>query len=731
MRWSGIYGIALLTVLAAGQAHGQAPPPAAPPAGSAQAAPEAASQDHPQSGVARISLIHGDVSTQRGDSGDWVAATLNTPVVAGDKVSTGPSSRTEVQLDYANVLRLSDQSQANIASLDRARIQVQVAQGLVFYTVFKGTEADAEIDTPNVAVHPRGEGEFRIQVSSSGETVVTIRKGEADLTTSEGSTRVHKGQAVTIRGTGADAQYQTADAPSKDGWDRWNEDRDKTIRSAESWSHVDPYYTGAHDLDAYGHWVNVPGYGWAWCPAVAPGWAPYRVGNWVWEPYYGWTWVSYEPWGWAPYHYGRWFLWSGSWAWWPGPVIPRYRPIWAPAYVSFFGFGAGRFGLSFGLGFGSVGWFPIGPCDPFFPWYGASAFRFGFVDSFRFHERTFFGAREFGGRFPGAFRPLAGRFDDRFSNFRMADRDPRVLRGVTSVRAEEFGRGTGQRAAGVSVSDFRGGHIMTGSVPVVPTRESLSPSGRAASPATIRGEQGTRFFSRSQPSPAPSSSFNEQAGRVREALRGGGASSLQREAAAPSGATRPGGEAARAPSRAAEAAGTSESWRRFGGSNEARRPGGNGPAAQPNRGAGNERTVPAERNISSSRPSRSSEMQGARPPQSSQAGGNSGGWQRFSRQPGESATQSPGAGGRGPASQPRSEGASPYGRGPSPGYGNRPSYNAPRYDTRPPLNLHRPIISGPPRSAPGGYGQGSRGGFGGGPRGGSGGGRSSAPSRRR
>src|SRR5437773_2650795 len=243
MRWSGIYGIALLTVLAAGQAHGQAPPPAAPPAGSAQAAPEAASQDHPQSGVARISLIHGDVSTQRGDSGDWEAATLNTPVVAGDKVSTGPSSRTEVQLDYANVLRLSDQSQANIATLDRARIQVQLAQGLAFYTVFKGTEANAEIDTPNVALHPHGEGEFRIQVNPSGETVVTIRKGEADLTTSEGSTRAHKGQMITIRGAGSDAQYQTADATSRDGWDRWNDERDKTIRSAGSWGHVDPYYT--------------------------------------------------------------------------------------------------------------------------------------------------------------------------------------------------------------------------------------------------------------------------------------------------------------------------------------------------------------------------------------------------------------------------------------------------------------------------------------------------------
>ena len=166
MKRLGICGIALLTMFGAGQAYGQAPPPAAPPA---------ASQDQAQQGVGRISLIHGDVSMQRGDSGDWVAATLNTPVVTGDKVSTGQSSRTEVQLDYANILRLSDQSQAKVAGLERTRIQVQLGQGLAFYTVFKGTEADVEIDTPNVAVHPRSEGEFRIQVSPSGETVAPWR----------------------------------------------------------------------------------------------------------------------------------------------------------------------------------------------------------------------------------------------------------------------------------------------------------------------------------------------------------------------------------------------------------------------------------------------------------------------------------------------------------------------------------------------------------------------------
>src|SRR5690348_18090903 len=76
-----------------------------------------------QPGVGRVSLIRGDVTMQRGDSGDWVNAKLNTPLVAGDKVATGPDSRTEIQLDYANVLRLSDNANASIADLTRDRMQ--------------------------------------------------------------------------------------------------------------------------------------------------------------------------------------------------------------------------------------------------------------------------------------------------------------------------------------------------------------------------------------------------------------------------------------------------------------------------------------------------------------------------------------------------------------------------------------------------------------------------------
>ena len=182
--------------------------------------------DEPTPGVARVSLIHGDVSTMRGDSGDWVATTVNAPVVRGDKVATGARSRAELQLDYANILRLDQGSEVKVADLTRTRIQLQVASGTINFTVLKGTEADVEVDTPNMAVHPLGEGTYRIQVNSPSETEVTVRNGEAEVSTPQGSTTVEKNQAIYVKGTET-PEYQIAKAAQRDEWDDWNRDRDR------------------------------------------------------------------------------------------------------------------------------------------------------------------------------------------------------------------------------------------------------------------------------------------------------------------------------------------------------------------------------------------------------------------------------------------------------------------------------------------------------------------------
>ncbi|MHB8558322.1 MAG: DUF6600 domain-containing protein [Candidatus Acidiferrales bacterium] len=488
--------------------------------GQVQNAPDQGQNQDPSQvkpSVGRLSMIHGDVSVQRGDSSEWIAGTLNTPLEAGDRISTGNGGRAEVQLDYANVVRLDENSTVKITDLTASHIQLQVGQGLVNYSVFKNSQADAEIDTPNSAVHPLRDGDYRIQVDGDSESQVIVRQGQAEVSEPQGSTRVDRGQLITIQGTDS-PQYQTMDAPRRDAFDKWNESRDRTILDAQSWQHTDHYYTGAQDLDAYGQWQNVPDYGQVWVPAQNSGWAPYRDGQWVWEPYYGWTWESNEPWGWAPYHYGRWFMDGDDWAWWPGPVgvyggWGGYDPEWSPAYVSFFGWGDGDEGFSLGFGFGDVGWLPIGPADYFCPWWGRGVDRVNVVNITNITNIT--NLNNFRGR------PVAPLFRGRngFSNISRVENDARIRNGISSVRGNQFGRGDARFQRGVPAGQLRQASFMTGRIPVAPTRQSLGRLQRNVPPAIARTASlnNRRFFSQSKPTFTPRP-FTQQQQRAQQII---------------------------------------------------------------------------------------------------------------------------------------------------------------------------------------------------------------------
>lgn len=460
----------------------------------AAAPPDASGAEEAGPSVARMSVAQGQVSTQHADGGDWAASTVNAPLQRGDSVSTGDRSRTEVQFDYGNIMRLDQNSAAKVADFTRSRIQVQFGQGLMSYSVLRGGEAEAEIDTPNVAVRPLGEGDYRIQVDpDSQQTYVTVRKGEAEVSTPQGSQKVEAGQVMVIQGTD-NPQFQVNNAPGRDEFDEWGQNRDRAILEAKSWEHTNQNYTGSGDLDRYGRWQDAPGYGQVWEPyETSPDWTPYADGSWVSEPYYGWTWVSYEPWGWAPYHYGRWMYYNNAWAWWPGPVYPGYYPMWGPAYVSFFGFGRGNWG--FGSGFGSIGWLPLGPHDGGYRWWGR-----GFNNGF---NRGNIGNLYGGGR--GVTRPMpplaqGGRYP-RMSNVEGAMSNANVRRGMTVTSAQNFGAGRVQRmGTPVSAETFRGAQQVRGALPVSASRASMSPSGqftnRSAIPAA--GSTNTHFYSRGQ-----------------------------------------------------------------------------------------------------------------------------------------------------------------------------------------------------------------------------------------
>lgn len=295
--------------------------------------------DDPDHGVARISLLNGDVTVQRGDSGEVVAADLNSPLVALDHVLTGAGARAEVQFDYANMIRLGPVSEVRIVELRDNDYYIQVAEGTTTFRILRDTRAQIEISTPTVSIRPTEKGVYRITVRPDGATEVTVRGGEAQIYTPRGMETLRNGKTLQARGTAQDPEFMIANAQGKDDWDRWNEDRDRDLERSKSYQYVSRDIYGADDLDNHGRWVYDSPYGWVWVPNVATTWAPYRVGRWSWVNYYGWTWISGDPWGWAPYHYGRWYSSSYGWAWYPGAV--DYRYYWRPALVGFFGWGNG------------------------------------------------------------------------------------------------------------------------------------------------------------------------------------------------------------------------------------------------------------------------------------------------------------------------------------------------------------------------------------------------------
>jgi len=322
----------------------------------------------PPSRVARLNYSQGSVSFRPAGEDDWVTAVPNRPMVSGDDLWADENSRAEVHVG-STALRLGSQTGITFLTIDDNTTQIRLAQGSLIVRVRHVDDDDTyEIDTPNIAFTVLQPGEYRLDVSQDGShTEVTTWHGRGHVTGGGFSYNVIAGQSASFTGDQDHLDYDVNQIPDRDGLDDWAFERDEREDRADSANYVSREMTGYEDLDEYGDWSYVAGYGPCWRPrAVVVGWAPYRYGHWAYVGPWGWTWVEDEPWGFAPFHYGRWAFVTGGWYWVPGPVV--VRPVWAPALVAFVGGGPG-FRFSGGVG---VGWFPLAPGEVYVPGYHVS-----------------------------------------------------------------------------------------------------------------------------------------------------------------------------------------------------------------------------------------------------------------------------------------------------------------------------------------------------------------------
>ena len=328
----------------------------------------------PPDRVGRLNLINGSVSLRPASLSDWIPAEPNRVLTVGDALWADADSRAEVHV-ASTAVRIAPRTELDVLNLDDRTFQARLAVGTATIRLRAFDRDQAfEIDTPNGAVSLAGAGDYRVDVASDGsQSRVTVRAGQAEVSAAGSSFEVRAQQVATVNGTDA-STFDLSDVGPDDEWDEWCAGRDRREDEARSWRYVSREMPGYEDLDEYGRWEFVPGYGDVWYPErVAAGWAPYHTGHWVWTEPWGWTWVDEAPWGFAPYHYGRWAFYEGRWMWCPRVVGAAVvaRPVFAPALVAFIG--GPHWHLEFGFGdAGAVAWVPLGPGEVYRPAYHVS-----------------------------------------------------------------------------------------------------------------------------------------------------------------------------------------------------------------------------------------------------------------------------------------------------------------------------------------------------------------------
>lgn len=288
-------------------------------------------------GTARLSLIKGDVVVLTGDTGgDWVAASINMPLMPGDRLWVPEGGRAEIQFISGTYLRADSNTEVDITSLGKDNqesiIQVAVPQGRT-YIKYRGSslrDSVFQVDTPLVSVMSYGSSKFAVDVYENGYTEVSALDGSVYVEDRHGNTKISEGNMLSV---GEDNYAELSSLRPKDDWIRWNSSMDSRLARAGSSRYLPPEL-GVYgiDFDDYGRWNYVSNYGYVWTPTViVTNWAPYRSGRWVWLNG-DYVWISYEPWGWAPYHYGRWAFRVGIGWFWVPPAVNAV--VWAPGLVA-------------------------------------------------------------------------------------------------------------------------------------------------------------------------------------------------------------------------------------------------------------------------------------------------------------------------------------------------------------------------------------------------------------
>src|SRR5271165_5200726 len=172
----------------------------------------------PPGRVARLSYMEGSVSFEPSGENNFSQASLNYPLTTGDRLWTDKGARTE--METGNIaLRMSDQTDLTTTNLTDQLLQLGLAQGSLRITAYDlRSGSEVEVDTPNAAVTIVQAASYRVDTyPDQNRTLVTVNRGQVQITGNGINETVNSGQAVML--TGADpVQVSAVSVPGPDSF---------------------------------------------------------------------------------------------------------------------------------------------------------------------------------------------------------------------------------------------------------------------------------------------------------------------------------------------------------------------------------------------------------------------------------------------------------------------------------------------------------------------------------
>jgi FecR protein len=283
--------------------------------------------------IVRLSDVQGKVEIDKNIGLGFETAFTNLPITQGTQVRTR-DGRAEVEFEDGSALRLTPDTTVEFRTLSmsdsgKRMSEVHLVAGMAYLDWLGKDELSFDFSGEKIALDHLAR--FRAQASAEAANVAVF-KGEIAIEGPAGKVMVERKKTATFD-LAHDNQYALADHIAESPYDSWDKD-------AASYQHEyakdrvsSPYGYGLSDLNYYGAYSNVPGFGMMWQPYfTGVGWDPFMNGVWGFYPGYGYMFASAYPWGWLPYRYGSWmFVPSSGWMWQPGAwnsvlLAPAYQP---------------------------------------------------------------------------------------------------------------------------------------------------------------------------------------------------------------------------------------------------------------------------------------------------------------------------------------------------------------------------------------------------------------------